>query len=98
MLCPSCLTENEEGACVCSHCSSAFPRPDEAETEFAPLLSNRPDPPGTRRTSPPPGPRMPLGASAETPGVDETVGVRQSFSAALVPGTDFGPRYHVESV
>src|SRR5215469_14132924 len=97
MICPSCLTENPESACVCSHCSSVFPPSGEAETQFDPIAAG---------PAKPPGPRGPVGladaasrpsASPGSPGPDETIAVAPSFSTTLVPGSDFGPRYHVES-
>src|ERR1051326_8345445 len=98
MVCPACLTENEEGACVCSHCSSAFPHPGEAETQFDPLLTFPSGPAPSRRSPIVTGVSSPLGGSPGSLSSGAATGARENFSATLVPGSDFGPRYHVESI
>jgi serine/threonine protein kinase/tetratricopeptide (TPR) repeat protein len=98
MVCPACLTENEDGACVCSHCSSVFPRPGEAETQFDPIAAGPVSAPASRGPSPIASAALPVRDSAAPPASDDTLGSRQSFSATLVPGADFGPRYHIESI
>ena len=98
MVCPACLTENEEGACVCSHCSSVFPNSGEAETQLDPMATFRLNPAVSRRPSAVAGAPPTLGGEPAPVRPDETIGDRQGFSTTLVPGSDFGPRYHVESI
>lgn len=98
MVCPLCLTENEQGACVCSHCSSVFPNPGEAETQLDPMVTFRLNPAVSRRPSTVAGDPPTPGGEPASVRPDETIGDRQGFSTTLVPGSDFGPRYHVESI
>ena len=99
MRCPACHAEAAEGQRHCAHCGATLVSAAEAETYFDPDATS-PALAAARR-----GPAAAAGVLTPAPGSHAASGgtagpaaLAYGTSAALEPGTDFGPRYRIESV
>lgn len=96
LICPSCRAENAPDSARCTKCGSAFPALDEMETMAGAGARSEsgqePRSPSTVATTATPSPvsRVSLGAGFSAP-------TYAPSSTALPPGSDFGPRYRIES-
>ncbi len=100
MLCPYCRAENSDSSVRCTRCGSAFPVVDDAVTmaggAAAPSAAPSQQRPATASgvMTPPPGSvpgSVPGGTGTSWPTYIGRV-------SQLEPGTEFGPRYRIESM
>jgi tetratricopeptide (TPR) repeat protein/TolB-like protein len=97
MVCPHCELAHPTGTATCSRCGRALTRPDEEDTlgfdtgDVSPAASKAVPPPAVASSvlSPAPSPR---------PEAHTAIHFSGAFSLTLQPGTDFGPRYRIESL
>ncbi len=95
MTCPHCRAENDAGASRCARCGKGLVGFHAAET----LVGNR-APAGAERPEPHP---LATTAALATPPPQPTTGTdlwpsAPGLSVTLEPGTEFGPRYRIESL
>ena len=97
MVCPHCELAHPAGTASCSRCGRTLTRPDDEDTlgfdtSDLSAATSKAAPPATVASSvlsPPPSPR---------PEARTAVHFSGAFSLALQPGTEFGPRYRIESL
>lgn len=96
LICPSCRAENAADSARCAKCGSALPVLDDMETlaggGAAAESAHEPRSPSTIATTvtQSPGSRASIGAGFSAPNYAPSATV-------LAPGSDFGPRYRIDS-
>src|SRR5579864_3605204 len=97
MICPHCKTSNVRGAVSCAHCGRALPGADQAQT--ADFIRPAADPARSAAET-----QVTIGVMSPPPvspsQVETSAGIQFSggFSMTMQPGTEFGPRYRIESL
>jgi eukaryotic-like serine/threonine-protein kinase len=98
MTCPVCHAETAEGEHNCARCGATLLTAAEAETYFDPGATSPAMSPARRAPAIATGVLTPAPTSAGSQIPPASSSLAYGTSGILEPGTDFGPRYRIESV
>jgi eukaryotic-like serine/threonine-protein kinase len=99
MTCSSCHTSNPDDALRCAKCGAAFAGQSAGQTAAGEGAAAPRGSPAISKPSAAAGVATPTpGSGSNAPTLDGSVQVSSGFSMALEPGSQFGPRYRIESL